>query len=137
MFKLFNKKVVSESEAYRIEKEKKERQGMSQSNPNNTYETMMESRNATVSSEFRMTIEDVLSIAGRGTVVTGKVESGSISVGDVVNLMGQSGVRMVTIAGVEMFRKIIDHASAGDNVGLLLKGVERQDCRSGDTLKKI
>ncbi len=117
MFGFFKKKVVSESEAYRIEREKeKEKQD---------------------SGEFRMTIEDVFSITGRGTVVTGKIEAGSISVGDKINLMGQMGVKTVTVAGIEMFRKITDHAKTGDHVGILLRGVERQDCMSGDTLKKI
>ena len=91
----------------------------------------------TVSEGFRMTIEDVFTITGRGTVVTGKVETGSVSVGDTVILRRVSGgTKEVTITGVEMFRKILDKAVKGDNVGLLLRGVDRAEVGRGDILEK-
>ena len=84
---------------------------------------------------FRMSVQDVFTITGRGTVVTGQVESGSVSKNQVVRLTRRDGsMREITIAGVEMFRKIVDTASAGDKVGLLLKSVPRQDIAAGDVL---
>jgi elongation factor Tu len=83
---------------------------------------------------FRMTVEDVFSIRGRGTVVTGRIESGVINVGDEVNIQHDTEVKKTTITGVEMFRKKLDQAKAGDNVGLLLKDVTRDDVQHGDVL---
>jgi translation elongation factor EF-Tu-like GTPase len=84
---------------------------------------------------FRMTIEDVFSIAGRGTVVTGRVEAGSISKGATLHLTRVGGsTRELEVTGIEMFRKIVDTATTGDNVGLLLKDVGRDDVGQGDTL---
>lgn len=88
--------------------------------------------------DFRMTVEDVFSITGRGTVVTGRVESGSVALGDIVRLgrMDGSG-RDVAVAGIEMFRKMMDRAKQGDNVGLLLRDVERNGVGRGDVLESI
>ena len=84
---------------------------------------------------FRMTIADVFTIVGRGTVVTGQVESGSVSTGDTVRLTGPGGApRKIEIAGVEMFRKQVDTANSGDKVGLLLCGVDKQSLGQGDVL---
>lgn len=84
---------------------------------------------------FRLTVSDVFSIAGRGTVVTGLVELGSVSKGATVLLTRADGsTRDVTVKGVELFRKIVDTATQGDNVGLLLERVERSDIGAGDVL---
>ena len=86
---------------------------------------------------FGMTVEDVFSITGRGTVVTGRVRAGTVSVGDKV-LLSRAGKPLVQVEvnAVEMFRKTVDTAKAGDNVGLLLRGVERDQVLSGDVLSK-
>jgi len=81
---------------------------------------------------FLMAIEDVFSISGRGTVVTGRVERGKIKTGDEVELIGlHPETRKTVVTGVEMFRKLLDEAQAGDNVGLLLRGVEKEDAERG------
>lgn len=85
--------------------------------------------------EFLMPVEDVFSIAGRGTVATGRIESGVISVGDEVELKGLDGpVPKTTATGVEMFKKMMDRGEAGDNVGILLRGLKRDDIRRGQVL---
>jgi elongation factor Tu len=90
---------------------------------------------ATPGMGFRFTVEDVFTIAGRGTVVTGRIESGTIKVGATVRQTRTDGsTREVVIDGLEMFRKIVDTASAGDNVGLLLRHVGRNDIAKGDVL---
>jgi elongation factor Tu len=86
---------------------------------------------------FLMPIEDVFSITGRGTVGTGRIERGIVKVGDSVELVGMvEQVRTVTVTGVEMFRKLLDQGQAGDNVGILLRGVEREDLQRGQVLVK-
>jgi translation elongation factor EF-Tu-like GTPase len=91
---------------------------------------------AAVSEDFRLTVSDVFSIKGRGTVVTGKVEVGSISVGaDIAVSRNGESVGRTKVAGVEMFRKTLDTAVAGQQVGLLLDEVERQDVAAGDVLR--
>lgn len=83
---------------------------------------------------FRMTVEDVFSIKGRGTVVTGKIESGTIKVGDQISIQGKNGEKKADVAGVEMFRKMLSQASAGDNVGILFKDIAKQDVQRGDVI---
>jgi elongation factor Tu len=83
---------------------------------------------------FRMTVEDVFSIKGRGTVVTGKVESGTLKVGDEVSIQGKNGERKTIVTGIEMFRKTMSQANAGDNVGLLLKDIAKPNVQQGDVL---
>ena len=86
---------------------------------------------------FLMPVEDVFSITGRGTVATGRVERGTIKVGDTVQIVGMTDEkRDVVVTGVEMFRKLLDQAIAGDNVGLLLRGVAREDIERGQVLAK-
>lgn len=86
---------------------------------------------------FRMAVEDVFSITGRGTVVTGQIQSGCVSTGDSVTLRRTDGsVREVTVCGIEMFRKMLDRAGKGDNVGLLLRGVTKSDVGRGDVLER-
>jgi translation elongation factor EF-Tu-like GTPase len=86
---------------------------------------------------FGMTVEDVFSITGRGTVVTGRVTAGTVSVGDKV-LLSRAGQPLVQLEvnGIEMFRKTVGVANAGDNVGLMLRGIQRDQVLSGDVLSK-
>ncbi|HDL42340.1 MAG TPA: elongation factor Tu, partial [Actinobacteria bacterium] len=83
---------------------------------------------------FLMPIEDVFSITGRGTVVTGKVEQGQLSVGSEVDIVGIRELQKTTVTGVEMFRKLLDSAHAGDNVGLLLRGTGKDDVERGQVI---
>jgi elongation factor Tu len=87
------------------------------------------------SGPFSMTIEDVFAIQGRGTVVTGRVASGVVRVGMPVTVTTASGPLASTVTGIEQFRKTMDTAGAGDNVGLLLDGVTRVDVARGDTIQ--
>lgn len=87
---------------------------------------------------FRITVEDVFTITGRGTVVTGRVESGTVTVGDIVRLRRVDGSsRDVAVTGIEMFRKMVDTAKQGDNAGLLLRDVDRNGVGRGDVLESI
>ena len=83
---------------------------------------------------FMMPVEDVFSITGRGTVATGRVERGQIKVGDVVEIVGIKDTKSTTVTGVEMFRKLLVFAEAGDNIGALLRGVTREDIERGQVL---
>jgi elongation factor Tu len=85
---------------------------------------------------FLMPIEDVFSISGRGTVVTGRVERGVITVGEEVEIVGLKDTRKTTVTGVEMFRKLLDRGEAGDNIGALLRGIGREDVERGQVLCK-
>ena len=85
---------------------------------------------------FLMPIEDVFSISGRGTVVTGRVESGIVNVGDEIEIVGVRDTTKTTCTGVEMFRKLLDQGEAGDNVGVLLRGTKRGDVERGQVLAK-
>lgn len=85
---------------------------------------------------FLMPIEDVFTITGRGTVVTGRVERGRVKVGDTVEIVGLRETKSTVVTGVEMFRKILDYAEAGDNVGALLRGVAREEVERGQILCK-
>jgi len=86
---------------------------------------------------FLMPIEDVFSISGRGTVVTGRVERGVIKVGEEVEIVGVKETRKTTVTGVEMFRKLLDSGQAGDNIGALLRGVAREDVERGQVLAHV
>ena len=85
---------------------------------------------------FLMPVEDVFTITGRGTVATGRVERGTVKVGDTVEIVGMGSKLQTVITGVEMFRKMLDQAQAGDNVGLLLRGVQRNEIERGHVLAK-
>ena len=88
-----------------------------------------------VDKPFLMPVEDVFTITGRGTVATGRVERGQVKIGDVVEIVGLGAEnKTTTVTGVEMFRKSLDSAMAGDNAGLLLRGVERKDIERGQVL---
>ena len=85
---------------------------------------------------FLMPVEDVFTISGRGTVVTGRIESGIVKVGDSIEIIGFTETRTTVVTGVEMFRKLLDQGQAGDNVGCLLRGVKREDVERGQVLAK-
>jgi elongation factor Tu len=85
---------------------------------------------------FLLPIEDVFSISGRGTVVTGRVERGTVKVGDEVEIVGLRPTQKTTVTGVEMFRKLLDEGRAGDNVGVLLRGTKREEVERGQVLAK-
>ncbi|MFC4710408.1 elongation factor Tu [Enterococcus eurekensis] len=86
---------------------------------------------------FMMPVEDVFSITGRGTVATGRVERGEVRVGDVVEIVGiEEETKNTTVTGIEMFRKLLDYAEAGDNIGALLRGVAREEIQRGQVLAK-
>jgi elongation factor Tu len=89
-----------------------------------------------VDQPFLMPIEDVFSISGRGTVVTGRVERGVVKVGEEVEIVGLRATAKTTVTGVEMFRKLLDQGQAGDNVGVLLRGTKREDVERGQVLCK-
>jgi elongation factor Tu len=85
---------------------------------------------------FLMPVEDIFSISGRGTVVTGRIERGVVKVGEEIEIVGLRPTQKKVVTGVEMFRKLLDQGQAGDNVGLLLRGVERKDVERGQVLAK-
>ncbi|MDG5747170.1 elongation factor Tu [Qipengyuania sp. XHP0207] len=89
-----------------------------------------------VDKDFLMPIEDVFSISGRGTVVTGRVETGVVNVGDEVEIVGIKDTTKTTVTGVEMFRKLLDRGEAGDNIGALIRGVGREEVERGQVLAK-
>ena len=89
-----------------------------------------------VDQPFLMPIEDVMTITGRGTVVTGRVERGQVKLQDEVEIVGIKPSTKTVVTGVEMFRKLLDQAEAGDNIGVLLRGVQRTDVERGQVLAK-
>ncbi len=89
-----------------------------------------------VDKPFLLPIEDVFSISGRGTVVTGRIERGIVNVGDEIEIVGLKDTQKTTCTGVEMFRKLLDQGQAGDNVGVLLRGTKREDVERGQVLAK-
>ena len=89
-----------------------------------------------VDGDFLMPVEDVFSISGRGTVVTGRIERGVVKVGDEISIVGIKDTLKTTCTGVEMFRKLLDQGQAGDNVGVLLRGTKREEVERGQVLAK-
>jgi elongation factor Tu len=89
-----------------------------------------------VDKPFLMPVEDVFSISGRGTVVTGRIQRGIVKVGEEVEIVGIKETAKTTCTGVEMFRKLLDQGEAGDNVGLLLRGIKREEVERGQVLAK-
>lgn len=89
-----------------------------------------------IEKSFLMPVEDVFSISGRGTVVTGRIERGVVNVGDEIEIVGLKDTQKSTCTGVEMFRKLLDRGEAGDNVGVLLRGTKREDVERGQVLAK-
>ena len=89
-----------------------------------------------IDGDFLMPVEDVFSISGRGTVVTGRIERGVVNVGDELAIVGIKDTQKTTCTGVEMFRKLLDRGEAGDNVGVLLRGTKREEVERGQVLAK-
>jgi len=89
-----------------------------------------------IDGDFIMPIEDVFSISGRGTVVTGRIERGVVKVGEEIEIVGIKDTTKTTVTGVEMFRKLLDQGEAGDNVGVLLRGTKRDEVERGQVLAK-
>ena len=94
------------------------------------------SRSVPLTATFLMPVEDVFSISGRGTVVTGRIERGIVKVGDEIEIVGIKDTEKTTCTGVEMFRKLLDQGQAGDNVGVLLRGTKREEVERGQVLAK-
>jgi elongation factor Tu len=90
-----------------------------------------------VDGDFLMPVEDVFSISGRGTVVTGRIERGVVKVGDEIEIVGLRDTQKTIVTGIEMFRKLLDQGRAGDNAGVLLRGTKREDVQRGQVLSKI
>src|SRR5437870_3886214 len=89
-----------------------------------------------VAKSFAMPVEDIFSISGRGTVVSGRVERGKVKVGEEVEIVGFRATQKEVVTGVEMFRKLLDEGIAGDNVGLLLRGTEKEEVERGQVVCK-
>jgi elongation factor Tu len=101
-----------------------------------TMDTYFQTPKRDIDKPFLMPIEDVFSISGRGTVVTGRVERGIVKVGEEIEIVGLKDTQKTTCTGVEMFRKLLDEGRAGDNVGVLLRGTKREDVERGQVLAK-
>jgi elongation factor Tu len=99
-------------------------------------DTEIEEPQREIDKPFLMSVEDVFSITGRGTVATGRIERGIVKVGDEVEVVGLTDTRKTVVTGVEMFRKLLDSGQAGDNVGLLLRGIAKDDVERGHVLAK-
>jgi len=84
-----------------------------------------------------MPVEDVFTISGRGTVVTGRVERGVVKVGEEIEIVGFKATQKTVATGVEMFRKLLDEGQAGDNIGVLLRGTKREEVERGQVLAKL
>jgi len=102
----------------------------------NALDTFIPEPKREVDKPFIMPVEDVFSITGRGTVATGRIERGKIKVGEELEMVGFNAAKKTTVTGVEMFRKLLDDGQAGDNVGLLLRGVEKNEIERGMVLAK-
>ncbi|MGM8891920.1 elongation factor Tu, partial [Psychrobacter sp. 1Y1] len=102
----------------------------------NVLDTYIPEPERDIDKAFLMPIEDVFSISGRGTVVTGRVESGIVKVGDEIEIVGIRDTQKTTCTGVEMFRKLLDEGRAGENCGVLLRGTKREDVQRGQVLAK-
>jgi elongation factor Tu len=102
----------------------------------NALDTEIPEPTRDIDKPFLMAVEDVFSIKGRGTVVTGRVERGIVKTGEEVEIVGFRDARKTTVTGVEMFRKLLDEGRAGDNIGVLLRGIEKNDVERGQILCK-
>jgi elongation factor Tu len=102
----------------------------------NILDTYIPEPERAIDKAFLLPIEDVFSISGRGTVVTGRVESGIVKVGEALEIIGIKDTQATTCTGVEMFRKLLDEGRAGENCGVLLRGTKREDVQRGQVLAK-
>ena len=132
LFDFLKKSTKSDVELY-YEKRNKRTENQTLNNTQYNYNVPV----VTPSFAFRITVEDVFTITGRGTVIVGRVESGSVRVGDTVTLQRTNGfTRDVVVVGIEKFRKMLNVAQAGENVGILLKNLSKADISKGDILTK-
>src|SRR5260221_176883 len=99
-------------------------------------DSFIQERKWEIDKPFLMAVEDVFTIAGRGAVVTGRVERGIVKVGEEVEIVGYRDTVKTTVTGIEMFRKLLDEGGAGDNVGALLRGTKREEIERGQVLAK-
>lgn len=130
LFDLFRKPKTEQEEYY--ENYDRQRQDSAKASVDSAFVD-----NYNTSTGFSLTVEDVFTITGRGTVVVGHIASGSVSVGETITLKRTNGYSCsVTVAGIEMFRKMLNTAKEGDNVGLLLRGLTKADIGRGDILMK-
>lgn len=107
------------------------------SNANLTNSTNETTRNSNLDEDFSMTIENVYTVTGSGTVVTGKVKSGTVYINDSVQIVNSDNqVKSATVTGIEMYREIHSSATAGDSAGLILNGIEKDEVKIGDVLTK-
>jgi elongation factor Tu len=102
----------------------------------NALDTYIPEPERAIDKTFLMPIEDVFSISGRGTVVTGRIEQGKVKIGEEIEIIGIRDTQKTTVTGVEMFRKLLDEGFAGDNVGILLRGTKKDDVERGQVLAK-
>jgi elongation factor Tu len=102
----------------------------------NQLDTYIPEPKREIDKPFLLAVEDVFSITGRGTVATGRVERGKVKVGEEIEIVGVRDTRKSVVTGVEMFRKLLDEGMAGDNVGVLLRGIEKNDIERGQVLAK-
>ncbi len=102
----------------------------------NTLDTYIPDPKREIDKDFLMPVEDVFSIKGRGTVATGRIDTGIVRINDEVEIVGIKPTRKVIVTGVEMFKKLLDEGRAGDNVGVLLRGIEREEIERGQVLAK-
>jgi elongation factor Tu len=101
-----------------------------------TLDTYVEDPVRDIDKDFLMAIEDVFTITGRGTVVTGRIERGTVNVNDEVELVGLRDTQKTVVTGIEMFNKSLDRGQAGDNAGVLLRGINKEDVQRGQVLAK-
>lgn len=130
----FLKKPNTDMEQYYEERDARQAQNYARNDASfNPYDT----QSVMDSQTFRITVQDVFSITGRGTVITGQIQSGSVRVGDEVIVQRLNGARVsTTVTGIEQFRKMLDCGKAGDNVGILLRGLSKSDISKGDVITK-
>lgn len=102
----------------------------------NAVDTYIPNPERATDKPFLMPVEDVFTITGRGTVATGRVERGQLNLNDEVEIVGIKDTAVTTVTGIEMFRKLLDYAEAGDNVGALLRGTSREEIERGQVLAK-
>ncbi len=103
----------------------------------NAIDTAIPEPKRDISKPFLLSIEDIFSITGRGTVVTGKIERGIVKLGDTVSILGFNSIKTAAVIGLEMFQKTLTFAEAGDNIGVLLRGIQKEDVRRGMVLAKV
>lgn len=101
-----------------------------------TFDNKIPQPKRPIDKPFLMPIEDIFAITGRGTVVTGRIEQGTVKIGDSVQVIGAKPIESIGVTGIEMFNKLLDYAESGENVGILLRNIKREDVTRGDVICK-